>query len=257
MLKLFFVFSTILIMALLMTGLLPRLNRPKFAAALREVSNQAAAGLMAPTAVLAPVTSSQAGVLAPAGVVLNAPTPMPGLAEFTTSLLNGQNELVGVYVPYLFALPIIQQPQNRPDFVSSEDVTITEFSLPRKYGSTGLLAHNYLSGQLFYSLKPGQEIILIYGNRRTVTYRINYIEEYQALSPDSPMSDFIDLVSPDHDRLNSSQLFHRIYGVDGQLIFQTCIEATGEPSWGRLFVIAEPASVIQSVLPTIAPLSLN
>jgi hypothetical protein len=37
-----------------------------------------------------------------------------------------------------------------------------------------------------------------------------------------------------------------IYGRRGDLVLQTCIEAQGIDTWGRLFVIAEPVALRQT-----------
>jgi hypothetical protein len=36
-------------------------------------------------------------------------------------------------------------------------------------------------------------------------------------------------------------LFFQTYGQADHVIFQTCIENNGKRTWGRLFVLAEPA----------------
>lgn len=246
-----YVFTAVLIVVLLMTGVLPRLVR------------FGAAGLTKPTGYgfPAPVTSSyQASSITAVTEPLPTIAPflplssseqvaeaLPTLKNFVASLTNGSDSLVGVYAPDRFAFPVVQQPQGSADFVSTDDNTITEFSLTKKYGSTGLLAHNFLSGRFFYSLAPGQEVMLVYGNGKVAAFRIERIEKYQALSPESPLSDFIDLSDPSQSRLTSSQLFHRIYGGAGEAIFQTCIDAYGDPSWGRMFIIAEPLGAIKSL----------
>jgi len=40
--------------------------------------------------------------------------------------------------------------------------------------------------------------------------------------------------------LTAEQLFNRVYRGDRHVTFQTCIDANGDISWGRLFVIAIP-----------------
>ena len=110
-----------------------------------------------------------------------------------------------------------------------------------KHGVTGILAHNYLSGSLFYQLQPSQEIVLVYGGGRTARYRVDSIQNYQALSPHDVRSDFRDLNGPGGAVLSAGELFNRIYTTQGTLVLQTCIETNGEYSWGRMFIIAEPA----------------
>lgn len=163
------------------------------------------------------------------------------LEAFAASLNGGSPEqLAGVYVAGLFALPVVEQPANDENFVSSDGSVLTRFRTPSRYGVTGILAHNYLSGSLFYQLQPGQEIVLVYGGGNTARYRVAGIHNYQALSPHDVYSDFRDLNGPGGETLSASALFNRIYTTQGTLVLQTCIEANGEYSWGRMFIIAEP-----------------
>jgi len=62
--------------------------------------------------------------------------------------------------------------------------------------------------------------------------------QYQALQPNSPWSSFRGL--NDNTTLNAEQMFKRVYAGDRHLTFQTCIQAEGILSWGRLFVVAVP-----------------
>ncbi len=179
-----------------------------------------------------------------------------GLNEFTNLIYNGQaNQVVGVYAPGLFALPVRQQPAGQPDYVDRENDIVTEFSLPRKFGSTGLLAHNYLSGSRFFQLKQNQEVVLIYGDGRLEHFRVSGSVSYQALKPSSPFSEFVDVSNPGSGTLTSADLFNRVYTTRHQLVFQTCIEANGEPSWGRIFVIASMVEPIQLNVPPLNTVS--
>ena len=183
----------------------------------------------------------------------------PGLTNFAASLINGQaSQVVGVYVPGVFALPVRQQPIGQPDYVASEQDVLTQFGLPSRYGSVGLLAHNYLSGDQFFQLHANQNVVLIYGDGRLEHYTIAAIEAYQALKPTSPFSEFINLNDPNHSLLSSADLFNEVYTTSHRVIFQTCIEANGEPSWGRMFIIARLSEPLKLAVPASGPLtSLN
>jgi hypothetical protein len=64
------------------------------------------------------------------------------------------------------------------------------------------------------------------------------ILHFQALQPESVTSSFRNL---DRDEvLTAGAMFNRAYAGKRHLVFQTCIEANGNGSWGRLFVIATP-----------------
>jgi hypothetical protein len=128
-----------------------------------------------------------------------------------------------------------------PAFVSSNEGEVTQFSMPARYGNVGLLAHNHLSGKLFSALAIGQQVRLIYGNGRIETFVITEVLRYQALQPNSPYSSFRNL-DQDGETLSANQMFTRAYLGDRHVTFQTCIDAYGNSSWGRLFIIAEPQS---------------
>lgn len=183
----------------------------------------------------------------------------PGLGKFAASLLNGQaGDVVGVYVPDVMALPVEQQPAGRPEYVTNFHNQLTQFAMPKAYGTVGLLAHNYLSGSRFPQIVEGSEVIVVFGNGRIERYRVERIERYQALKPHSPFSDFINVADPEQKVLTSAELFRHIYTTANRLVLQTCIEAEGESSWGRMFIIAAPAEPIQLNVPLIeAQTNLN
>jgi hypothetical protein len=182
----------------------------------------------------------------------------PGLGEFATTVLNGNpDEVVGIFVEDLFALRVIQQPKEQPAFVSPEDNLVTQFTLPRQYGVVGLLAHNYLSGKLFFDLIPGDEVIVIYGDGHSDFYRVSGLERFQALNPLSPYSDFINTSASGSKRITSAALFSHIYTHPDSLVFQTCIDANGDSSWGRLFVTAVKDITIEVSLPRFTSISNN
>jgi hypothetical protein len=176
----------------------------------------------------------------PSGEDVSSPAPLPALRDFVITVKSGEpRALVGVYVPGLFALPIVQQPGDAPGYVSTQPGVATQFRMAKEYGTDALLAHNYLSGNLFFELEAGQRVVLVYGDGRVRFYEIKERNSYQALSPTSPYSNFIDLDNPG-TVLSAADVFLKNFGIGSQLVFQTCIESAGLESWGRLFVKAEP-----------------
>lgn len=164
---------------------------------------------------------------------------LPDLASFTLAVENGDaNVLRGVYADGLFALPVVQQPTDNTAYVSAITNTVTQFSVATQYGNIGLLAHNYLGGQSFFQLMPGQRVQLIYGDGRIENFQVTRIYRYQATSPSSVYSDFIDLDTQEH--LSANALFAKVYMGSRHITFQTCITRDTDLSWGRLFIIAEP-----------------
>lgn len=164
------------------------------------------------------------------------------LEDFVATVKNGNSsQIVGVYVPGVIALPVSQQPQNNAGFVTRNSDEVTQFSTARQYGTIGLLAHNDLAGAEFYNIELDQYAIVVYGDGSIEYFVIHDIQKYQALSPTSTYSDFINLANP-QEQLSAGSLFSRIYGSGNRLVFQTCIEGNGDASWGRMFIIAEPAT---------------
>jgi hypothetical protein len=179
---------------------------------------------------------------APSATPTQAPTltpkPPPFFDTFVASLMNDNpDQVVGVFVEDVMALKVVQQPASDPGFVSTLPETATYFTMAMQYtGNVGLLAHNYLAGIYYFDLLPGQIVVLIYGDGQTEEYIVSEEQEYQALSPYSPTSSFIDLATG--EQLTSNDLFYRVYGGADRTTLQTCIAQGSIDSWGRLFVIS-------------------
>lgn len=161
--------------------------------------------------------------------------------RFVASVSNGKSsQVTGIYVEDVLAFPVIRQPNSNSAYVSENPSVVTQFSLAAEYGSTAFLAHNYLAGATFFNLSEGQVITLVYGDGSSAEFQIQSIRRFQALSPDSTQSSFIDLDS--NEQLSASNLFYRMYNSDNSVVLQTCIVGEGISTWGRLFVIAVPLS---------------
>jgi hypothetical protein len=237
------IFVPVIFLLLVIVMFIPRSLRPQ----------ASSSEILPSTSILPPVVSE-----VNAAPSVSIQPVFPGLGEFATTVLNGNPEdVVGIFVEDLFALQVIQQPKDQPAFVSSDDNLITQFSMPKKYGVVGLLAHNYLSGKLFFDLITGDEVIVIYGDGHSDFYRVTGSERYQALNPLSPYSDFVNTSTPGTARLSSAALFSQIYTHPDSLIFQTCIDANGDSSWGRYFVTAVKDTSVGINLPTFTGISDN
>ena len=162
------------------------------------------------------------------------------LDAFVDQVANGNAaQVVGVHAPELFSLPVLQQPANNPGFVASQPGVVTQFDLAAQYGTTGLMAHNNLAGSMFYYVSVGQQIDLVYGDGSVKHFLVTDIQRYQALSPNSPYSDFVNL-DGGGSRIGATQLFYQIYNSRNPLVLQTCLANNGILSWGRLFITAVP-----------------
>jgi hypothetical protein len=162
---------------------------------------------------------------------------------FVTSVQDGQpGVLRGVYVSDVLAMPVVQQPTGWPGYVAETAGVVTQFGMAAEVGNVGLLAHNYLAGQAFSNLFPGQEVRLVYGDGSVEYFVVTEVLEYQALQPFSPTSEFRNLETS--LTITAEELFRQVYRGERHVTFQTCIEANGNSSWGRLFVIARPKAEI-------------
>lgn len=163
------------------------------------------------------------------------------LDKFIQSVRNGDaNNVAGVYIHDVLALPVGQQPTGNAGYVTREPELLTQFGLPQRYGTVGILAHNDLAGAKFSRIQKSSYIIVVYGDGRQEYFRVREIQRYQALSPTNAYSDFINMEDRS-EKLTAGQLFNRIYAVRDRLVLQTCIASEGDPSWGRMFIIATPA----------------
>ncbi len=141
-----------------------------------------------------------------------------------------------VTVPGVLALSITPQPNGDTRFVSNAADAVTQFSLAANYGILGLLAHNYRAGKAFFNLASGQAVRVGYSDGGVQMYRITDVYRFQALDPFNPRSSFVDL---DTGAIwSAAELFAQMYTGGDRVVFQTCIERSGNPVWGRLFVVA-------------------
>ena len=169
----------------------------------------------------------------------NPDATLPSFADFSRSIQNGESGVVrGVYVTNVLALPVVQQPDDHPYYVSNRNGEATQFSMASRYGNIGLLAHNTLSGEFFSRLSIGQRVNLVYGDGRVEYFVVEDILRFQAADPESVSSSFRNLDR--NETLSAGELFSRAYDGERHLVFQTCIQANGNASWGRLFIIAMP-----------------
>ena len=162
------------------------------------------------------------------------------LQSFISTVSNGNSaQVAGIYVDGVMAYGVTGQGGNAA-FVSEQPNVVTQFGLASQYGSQGFLAHNYLAGSAFANIGIGQILTLVYGNGTTKEFQVTSTQSYQALSPDSTQSNFVDLNSG--EQLSASALFHKVYNSKNTLVLQTCIEQDGISTWGRLFITAVPLS---------------
>jgi len=165
---------------------------------------------------------------------------LPNLRDDSRPASNGTTDVLqSVYIANTLELPVIQQPVDNPYYVSNHNGEATQFSMASQYGNIGLLAHNTLSGKHFSKLAIGQEVQLVYEDGRVEYFIVEQILRFQALDPESVSSSFKNL-ERNEEVLSAGEMFNRAYVGGHHLVFQTGIEAEGNVSWGRLFVVAMP-----------------
>jgi hypothetical protein len=163
------------------------------------------------------------------------------LASFTAAVATGDaRQVAGIYVDGVLADSVVRQPKGDAAFVSEQAGVVTQFALAAQYGSQAFLAHNYLAGAAFHSLAEGDVITLVYGDGSSARYQVSEIRNFQALSPDSTQSSFVDLASG--EKLSNSELFHSIFDGSDTVVLQTCIAQGDVSTWGRMFITAVPLS---------------
>jgi hypothetical protein len=161
------------------------------------------------------------------------------LHEFIGQVSSGDAlALVGVFVEDTLALPVVQQPEGDPFYVSTILATVTQFQSAAANGITGLLAHNYLSGELFFNLEVGQEVNIIHGDGHAATYRVSDIQSYEKLPGTLQNSHYVNLETG--QVISTPDLFNWVYSGSDKVTFQTCIKRGRDWSWGRIFIIATP-----------------
>jgi len=173
----------------------------------------------------------------------SATTNLVSLSDFSKAVVDGKELIRGVYVEDTMALRVMQQPNGNNGFVSSVAGVATQFRMAERFGTIGLLAHNFAAGSNYSQVDLQDVITVVYGDGTMKKFVVTSIVKFQALSPNSATSSFVDLASG--DTLTATKLFEKIYKGDPHLVLQTCIAAENEVSWGRLFVIAQPLEDIR------------
>jgi hypothetical protein len=189
---------------------------------------------ISPAAMQIPIS----GNTAPAGQKTLMGTTSNTLESFAESVADGNPHIRGVYIPYVLALNVIQQPVNQPAYVSVDPDTVTQFQMASANGSIGLLAHNYIAGAYFFDASVGDEISVVHGNGQVDDFQVKSILKFQALNPTNVSTDFIEITT--QKKMSVEEIFKLVYGGKPHLTLQTCIAKGNVSSWGRLFVIAEP-----------------
>lgn len=165
----------------------------------------------------------------------------PSLSQFVASVTSPGQEVVGVYVPQRMALRVVQQPAGNSEFVAPIPNAVTQFEPAAEFGALGLLAHNNLAGENFQYLGAGDRTAIVYGDGTIREFQVTMIRHFQALNPNDPFSDFLD-IDNGGGQLSSTDVFNQVYTQKDTVVFQTCIAKGASRSWGRLFVIASAAA---------------
>jgi hypothetical protein len=159
--------------------------------------------------------------------------------KFAKMVMNGDaNEVRGVFVEELMALPVVQQPDDQATYVATQMNIVTQFQSAADHGVIGLLAHNFLSGSLFYQLVKGEEVRIVFGDGSYQSYQIDGSYAFQKLEPNNLQSDLVDMST--EEVMTTNQVFNRFYNGAHHVTFQTCLEEGGISNWGLTFIVADP-----------------
>ncbi len=187
------------------------------------------------------IVNGRDNVISPPAPAPNAAQDSPEFSRFIRQVADGQANFVrGVYVEGVMALRVVQQPAKDWAYVSGVLGNATQFQNAANNGVTGLLAHNYLSGKLFYDLKMGDQIGVVYGDGSVKKYRVSGSYKYQKLDPVDLSSKLVDLST--NNTVTSGQVFQKFYAGSDHVTFQTCLEKYGISTWGLYFVVAQPVN---------------
>jgi hypothetical protein len=124
---------------------------------------------------------------------------------------------VNIFEIVIFLFIIVQQPPDESLWVSSQTDAVTHWEYVEQYDVYGLLAHDYLAGDYFYHLRPGDELYAD-SNGYSVTDILYY---------DASVTDEV--------------IFDEVYTVPDRLILQTC--------WGDgyMFIIGKPTGEYNAI----------
>jgi len=143
-----------------------------------------------------------------------------------------------VYLEGIKFLRIENQPSGKPTQVSVHDDMVTNFSQAERYGSLGLIAHNYLAGRYFFQLKRGDLVHVMDGKGNAKAYQIIDIRRFRALKPNDPYTLLEDLNGG--EIYTAEEVFKQVYMGKPHLVLQTCLSVGGNNEWGRYFLVANP-----------------
>lgn len=172
----------------------------------------------------------------PQSVVINPNAD--GFASPPISITGSVGNVTRISAEGIFDLHVDQQGSD-PNYITADPSGATQFSLAARYGTVGILAHNFLAGTTFFGLELNSVIMVEFDNGQQVPYTVKDMQWYQALSPHSPYSDFFNL-DGSNEVLTAAQLFNKVYTQGNKLVLQTCFEQNGDLSFGRVFIVAEP-----------------
>jgi hypothetical protein len=241
-LRLIFIMPFIFLIAVSCSGNTQKASVPSSENGLQEATISPFAEIILPTetATPSPEPTLTTEEIAATEEALNHEENLRIFDQFIADLKNGEPEtIVGIWIENVLALQVVYQPSSNPGYVSTIDETVTYFLYPwRHAGNHGMLAHNYLAGRYFFNISEGDIITLVFGDGNYEDFEVTHINEYQALQPNSPRSNFINLDSGEH--LTANSLFIEVYMGDFHTTLQTCIANGAETEWGRRFTLAPP-----------------
>jgi hypothetical protein len=134
-----------------------------------------------------------------------------------------------------------QQPEDVPTFLSTKPDKVTQYDQATTETDIALMFHNTgeIHGMLM-QLKTGDSVYVDVNNEKR-TYQLIMQENFEAMSPMDPRSNFRQIDSTNPPFLTYKMLFNRVYRQwqqqlgGGLLVIQTCFTYKDDPFWGRSF----------------------
>jgi hypothetical protein len=179
------------------------------------------------TSVVRPVRKSPTPTTTPATLTLD---------NFSKQVRDGQPIIRGIFIQNKLAFYVVQQPSSNTNYISGSSRTVTQSRTAILFGGIVFLAHNYSAGRVFPSVVVNDIIYTIYGDGKIDKYIVQKQYKYQALQPDNPYTNYVDLETG--LLVTWDIVYINFYSLPDAIVLQTCISKDNIGSWGRLFITA-------------------
>lgn len=137
-----------------------------------------------------------------------------------------------VYISGVLDLKVEPQLNGDNLEITNDPEIVNQYSLA-KGGTVALMAHNYLAGQYFYQIREGDVVLLDFRDGHSRKYVVTDIIEFQRLNLLFISTETLQVYS-------ERQFLNTFFQSRDYLVFMTCLEKSGNVSWGVTLFIALP-----------------